>query len=275
MYSELEPKRIRDTISRMEQRIQESFPGSSLSRVAAEMGRLAAEAEPTARWLSRPIWPLRIGTAIGIVGIIAVAVGFLRLAAHASLRVDGVADLVQASEAATNEIILIALAIFFLFSLETRVKRARALAALHRLRSIVHIVDMHQLTKDPQLLIAGNGSAADRPSRRYTRIELARYLDFCSDLLAIASKLAALHVEYLNDSEVQSAVNDIEALSGQLSAKIWQKIMILDVLVSAEPARATASRRYRRRQKSASPLPALRAPIPLRRVAARPYSIPG
>ena len=38
----------------------------------------------------------------------------------------------------------------FLFSLEGRLKRRTALRMLHRLRSIAHVVDMHQLTKDPE-----------------------------------------------------------------------------------------------------------------------------
>jgi hypothetical protein len=34
----------------------------------------------------------------------------------------------------------------------------------------------------------------------------------------------------VNDSVVLAAVNDIEELAGNLSAKIWQKIMILDTI---------------------------------------------
>ncbi|MFN3651970.1 MAG: hypothetical protein ACK47B_20540 [Armatimonadota bacterium] len=233
MYSELRPDRIVETINHLGQRIEGSFPGSGLGRVTAELGRLAREAGPTAGWLRQPIWPLRIGAAIGILGIVLVMCGGAQLALAIPLRVDGVGELLQASEAAVNEIILLSLAIFFLLSLETRVKRGRALAALHQLRSIVHIVDMHQLTKDPQQLLSPDTTFP--PARSYTRVELARYLDFCSELLSLASKLAALHVQYLNDPVVLAAVNDVEALAGGLSNKIWQKIMILDVMTSGTP----------------------------------------
>ncbi len=236
MYSELCPRRIVETIDHLQKRIEESFPESGLSRVTAELGDLARAAGPTAGWLRRPMWPLRVGAAAGILGILVVMLGFARLATGVPLRVEGVAELLQASEAAANEIVLLSLAIFFLFSLETRVKRTRALAALHRLRSLVHIVDMHQLTKDPQHLLAPG--TAYPPKRVYTRLVLARYLDFCSELLSLASKLAALHVQYLNDPVVLAAVNDIEALTSGLSNKIWQKIMILDVVVPAEEASA-------------------------------------
>jgi hypothetical protein len=78
-----------------------------------------------------------------------------------------------------------------------------------------------------------------------TRFELARYLDYCSELLSLTSKLAALHAQYLNDPVVLGAVNDVESLAGQLSGKIWQKIVLLDTIAlrvdgSAVPPVSTA-----------------------------------
>jgi hypothetical protein len=46
----------------------------------------------------------------------------------------------------------------------------------------------------------------------------------------VASTLAALHVQYLNDPVVLDSVNDIETLAGGLSYEIWQKITTLDVM---------------------------------------------
>jgi len=46
-------------------------------------------------------------------------------------------------------------------------------------------------------------------------------------LLALTSKLAALHAQYLHDQVVLSSVNEIEALTSDLSRKIWPKIRIL------------------------------------------------
>lgn len=73
-----------------------------------------------------------------------------------------------------------------------------------------------------------------------TRFSLARYLDYCSEMLSITSKLAALYVQYLDEALVLSAVNDIQGLTGGLSAKIWQKIMILDTMAIRDvPAEET------------------------------------
>ncbi len=94
--------------------------------------------------------------------------------------------------------------------------------------SLAHVIDMHQLTKDPELVLTPYVATPSSPSRELDRFALARYLDYCSELLAITSKLAVLYLEYLDDARVLSAVNDIQSLCNGLSNKIWQKIMILD-----------------------------------------------
>jgi len=93
---------------------------------------------------------------------------------------------------------------------------------------------MHQLTKDPEHILTPGMSTASSPERKLTRFELARYLNYCSELLSLSSKLAALHVQYLNDPIVLDAVNDIEVLASNLSNKMWHKIVVLDTTVAAE-----------------------------------------
>jgi len=115
------------------------------------------------------------------------------------------------------------------------------LRMLHRLRSIAHIVDMHQLTKDPEHALRRVQATASSPSRTISRTQLPRYLDYCSELLALTSKLAALHAQHLNDSVILNAVNDIEALTADLSRKIWQKISILAMAEQHAAAVATAA----------------------------------
>lgn len=118
--------------------------------------------------------------------------------------------------------------LFFLITLEVRIKRRKALAALHRLRSVAHIVDMHQLTKDPERLGSLEPDTASSPERPLGASELGRYLDYCSELLSVISKLAALHVQHFHDSVTLAPVNEVETLTTGLSGKIWQKITLLD-----------------------------------------------
>ncbi len=243
-YSELQGGHILKTITTLELRITERFPGSGLSRVSAELGRLAIEVCALVARLRQPIWLLRTGAALGILGIVAIIVWVVRTGLGASLGLRDPANLLQASESAVNEIILLAMAIFFMITLENRVKRRSALKALHRLRSVVHIVDMHQLTKDPGYLFSASMTTASSPKRDMTRFELARYLDYCSELFSLTSKVAALLVQHVRDPVVLAAVNDIETLAASLSNKVWQKIMILDTTVPEEVAQRSYGPSY-------------------------------
>ena len=127
-----------------------------------------------------------------------------------------------------NPVFWVAIAIFFLLTIESRLKRRRALGTIHGLRSLAHVVDMHQLTKDPERLASPAPDTASSPERTMTPAELGRYLDYCSELLSVNSKLAALLVEHFNDEVVLGAVNEIETLTTGLSGKIWQKIRLIE-----------------------------------------------
>ncbi len=225
-FRHLDEAKVLRTIARLRDRIAERFPDSGLAGVAAALLALGEGTAARVERLRRPHWPLRIA---GGAAVLALAGLFLGLFAVLGLPVgmDGVADLVQSTEAALNALFLVGAAVFFLVTLETRLKRREALAALHELRSVAHIVDMHQLTKDPDRLTFPQPDTRSSPRRELTVPELGRYLDYCSELLSLVSKLAALHAEHLNDPVVLAAVNDLESLTEGLSAKIWQKITLL------------------------------------------------
>ena len=87
---------------------------------------------------------------------------------------------------------------------------------------------MHQLTKDPERISSSEPDTASSPVRALSPSELGRYLDYCSELLSVISKLAALHVQHFQDSVALAAVNEIETLTTGLSGKIWQKITLLE-----------------------------------------------
>lgn len=58
--------------------------------------------------------------------------------------------------------------------------------------------------------------------------QLTRYLDLCSDLLSVISKVAALYVQRFQDPVTLAAVDEVESLTSGLSRKIWQKIVLLE-----------------------------------------------
>ena len=236
-YSQLHPTPISSTISVLAHRIQERFPGSGLSRVAAELVAVAAQNQSVIEELRRPLWWVRGLTTLTITALIALVVwAAIELRNVVKGGTFTVAEVLQSIDAATSELIFLSLVVLFLVSLETRLKRRTALRMLHRLRSIAHIVDMHQLTKDPEHALRHVEATASSPPRTLSREQLPRYLDYCSELLALTSKLAALHAQHLNDAVVLNAVNDIEALTADLSRKIWQKISILAMADQQSPA---------------------------------------
>jgi hypothetical protein len=230
IYSELNPRPVCETIATLARRVQERFPHSGLSQVAAELVEVADRNQKVIDELRRPLWWVRVLTVIAISTLI----GLVVWAASALYELSkggniSLAEALQSLDAATSELIFLSLVVLFFVSLETRLKRRPALSMLHRLRSIAHVVDMHQLTKDPEHVLSRVEATASSPSRTLTRAQLPRYLDYCSELLALTSKLAALHAQHLNDPVVLGAVNDIEALTADFSRKIWQKISILSM----------------------------------------------
>ncbi len=229
-FTELRSELILVTIEKLEQRIGDRFPDSGLQRVCREFRQLAGEADVVARRLRSPIWPVRVVSLTAGTLIVCLVVWALwQLGRHFTFDPKLVPDLLQASESAINELIFLGLALYSLIGLETRLKRRAALQALHQLRSIAHVVDMHQLTKDPAHLLAELQDTQSSPARNLDRHQLTRYLDYCSELLALNAKIAALFAQNMDDPVVLSAVNDLELLAQGLSAKIWQKIMILDL----------------------------------------------
>lgn len=234
-YSELNCDMILKTLERLHQRVTERFPASGLSQVCAELQLVGAGVAQLTQRLSRPIWGVRLAVIILSIMFFAVIISIAaNISERISTQIDGISDLLQGVEAAINEIVFLGIALYFLGTIEGRLKRYVSIRALHRLRSIAHVVDMHQLTKDPAYLLTPHDDTASSPQRSMTPYELTRYLDYCSELLSLTSKLAALHAQYLSDPVVLNAVNDVESLTQGLSGKIWQKIMILDIAIPKE-----------------------------------------
>lgn len=226
-YRQLDQTQITQTLRRLRDRISERFPGAGLADVAGELVSLSEEAFTCIAYVRRPNWPIRvvvgmvIAAMVGIVGLGAVSI-------QVSGKVDSLSELVQTLDASINDIVFLGVAIFFLVTLEGRIKRRSALTSLHQLRSVVHIVDMHQLTKDPERLMSPQPDTSSSPERSMSAPELGRYLDYCSEMLSLTSKIAASFVQSFNDPVVLSTVNEIETLATGLSGKIWQKITLLE-----------------------------------------------
>jgi hypothetical protein len=225
-YRRLDAEKIIETVKALQKRIGKRFPDSGLSKVAEELLQVAEETVNRTKWIQEPHLILRCAAAGLSLGIIILVI-FMVTRIH-QVGFDNYVNFIQALDASLGSVVFIGAAIIFLVSWENRIKRERALKAIHELRAMAHIVDMHQLTKDPESYFVPGGPA--NVKRSMTSFELNRYLDYCSEALALISKIAALYVQGFQDPVLLDAVDDVEDLSAGFSRKIWQKITILENL---------------------------------------------
>jgi hypothetical protein len=189
------------------------------------------EAVARAEKIRRPDWWLRGG--LVLLGVAAVA-GVASLLAGVLDSSERQQQVWAALDALKWVGVYLAAAAAFVVTLEIRIKRRRALRAIHELRAIAHIIDMHQLAKDPDrasleqgaLMVSGRAMDAEA---------IGQYLNFSTELLALVSKIGQLYVQDFPDPVAVAAVDQFENLATGLSGKIWQKIMILDQIRDAGP----------------------------------------
>lgn len=229
MFRQLDPGKIIQATRSVGEAVAGQYPKSGLAEVAREVTQVAEDAAVLSGRLARPYWFFRIGASVLVVGLLV-----LFMFAIYSLRVDpdvgNVSDVVQGIEALINDLVFACVAVWFAFSLETRAKRRRALDLIGELRSLSHVIDLHQMGKDPDVLHGSRGAAGepDATALPLSPPAMARYLDYCSELLSLIAKQAALCVQHFDDPVTLAAVKELEDLTNGLSRKIWQKIMIID-----------------------------------------------
>lgn len=219
-YERLDAERIVHTLHGIVRRIQRRFPGAGLVNVAEELRSVAEKAAQRANEIRRPYIGLRIITALLALGALTM---ILLIASNLQLRanLDDAVVLVEFAEAAGGTVLFLGAIGLFLFGLENRWKRRRAMAALHELRVLAHIIDMHQVGKQPERVLLGEVTTTK------TLFELNRYLNYCTELLAIISKIAALYIQDFPDPLAVTAVDDVEKLASGLADRIWQKLQVV------------------------------------------------
>lgn len=223
----LDPERIITTIDVLEKRIADRFPNSSLRQICKDFLEISQKSKTNIEWISKPNIVLRLFSylivLIGLGGIV-FGVSTVEFQMHDTT----ITNVIALSEAVFNDIILLGAAIFFLIGTESRIKRKKTLTMINELRVTAHVIDMLQLTKDPNLINSNLVSTVNSPTRTLTKFELERYLDYSSELASLIAKVGALYSQSLPDEIVVRSVNEIEVLCTGLSRKIWQKIIILN-----------------------------------------------
>ena len=232
---ELRADKIADTAETLTRRIDERFVQSGLGRIAHTIHGIANETSANIDALQKPMWSLRIGS---------FGIGFLSFVILTYLMMGGIdlshftrpktfTNFISVVEPSLGSIVFLTAYVVFLKTIEQRHKERRILQYLNQLRSLAHVIDMHQLTKDPERLLILGPDTASSPKRELTPFLLGRYLDYSSEMLALLSKVSALWAQAFPEPRVLTAVDEIEMLTSGLSRKIWQKLMVLDSVVES------------------------------------------
>jgi len=230
---QLDSNKLIKTIEELHSRIVERFPNANLADVCEELLLTAKQSKERIDWIERPDYKL-YGIILFFIFLLSGLVYFFLIlnlpddVKYTLKSVQDMNDVIGLLGSAAEALTLIGLIIFFIITFERRVKKNRALEALHELRSIAHVIDMHQLTKDPSRLNKKIIATKSSPKMDMDANDLSRYLDYCTEMLALTGKIAALYGASLKDGDSISTVNDIEDLTTGLSRKIWQKLMISD-----------------------------------------------
>ena len=217
------------TIDQLGGRIRARFADRGLPKAAAELRSAASEVTELGVHLRGRLrvlrWTARAASVLVALGMALVLVVAAR-DADLSGSVRSV-DWVALVESTIQTLVFGGLTLLFLNALPDRLERRHLLRRLHRLRSLAHVIDMHQLTKDPERLRSDFEPTDATVAVDLTRAEMQHYLGYCSELLALVGKVAALCAEDSQDGLILETVSDSENLTNGMSRKIWQKISLL------------------------------------------------
>lgn len=227
----LDADAVLSTIIRLEHRIAARFPERGLTAVAGRL-RVVATDVRDATHARDPLRVLRAACRVliallALLMVVVIVLAVAELVGRSSQDPLPTLEWLRGLETTINDAVFVGIAILFLWLLPTRIERGRVLRVLHRMRSLAHVIDMHQLTKDPERFSSAFRPTPESVNNTMTPSEMASYLDYCSELLSLVGKTAALYAERTTDSAVLATISDIEALTTGMSRKVWQKVALL------------------------------------------------
>src|SRR5947208_2229416 len=128
----LDPARIIETAENLVQRIGQRLPGSSLSCLAVELAGIARATDQRAQEARRPILAIRFAS-VTATGLSLLGLWYLVDRIHTRWEFGTITELFEATDAGFNLLVILAGALWFLITLEARLKRKRALGSIEEL----------------------------------------------------------------------------------------------------------------------------------------------
>jgi hypothetical protein len=217
------------TVDQLERRIRARFGDRGLTRAAKDLRRLVDEVQTEAGQSHRRFLRTTLASRTVSVVIVVATLAALFFSGRSAV-IDGLdtaSDWIPWVESVINDLVFAAIAVLFLWAFPERRERRTLLGLLHRLRSLAHVIDMHQLSKDPEQVSPTYTRTAESVTHGLDADQLHHYLDYCSEMLSLTAKTAALCAEHSTDEVVLETIATLETLTTELSNKIWQKISLL------------------------------------------------
>ncbi|MFZ4699415.1 MAG: hypothetical protein ACOYMG_05150, partial [Candidatus Methylumidiphilus sp.] len=151
----LDPAKIIQTAEHLASRVSSRFPDSTLAGLAADLAEIARETDERARLAREPNRLIRgVGWLVGVLGLLGLWYFVGRIQTHlinAKMEFGTVTDLFEAADAGFNILVALAGALWFLVTLEARVKRKQGLEHIGELLEFIQIIDVTQLYYTPEL----------------------------------------------------------------------------------------------------------------------------
>ena len=213
---QLDPSKIIETAENLARRISESLPGSNLAGLATLLVQIARDTNQRVHQARKPIIAIRLASGTAIGGCL-LGLWYLLRNVHTRSEFSNVAEFLGAADTAFNFLVALAGALWFLITLEGRLKRKKALDSIQELREFIHVIDATQLYYTPDLYVK-DGEIPNK-ARRFDHT----YLLFCSQMLGVISNLAALYTRGSAGDSVMQASADIEMFAAALTSKLYSK----------------------------------------------------
>jgi hypothetical protein len=211
----LDPARIVETAEDLSQRMSEKLPGSRLAGLAVELAQIARQTDERAQQARRPIRAIRLASALTVGGSL-LGLWYLVRHVHARWEFGTITEVFEAADAGFNLVVILAGALWFLITLEARIKRRKSLESIEELREFIHVIDVTQLYYTPDVYAPHSGRSLSPLDLDYN------YLLFCTQMLAVICNLVPLYSRGANDSVMRAAA-EVEMLANAVSAKLLSK----------------------------------------------------
>lgn len=217
----LDPVRIILTAEHLAHRVSSRFPESTLAGLATDLVEIARKTDERARQARKPIRYVHgagwVASALSVWGLWYIVDHIQTHLINANLEFDNITDLFEAADAGFNILVALAGALWFLVTIETRVKRKQALEHIGELLEFVQLIDVTQLYYTPELYQSNLSPNSTQPKFDHT------YLLFCNEMLAMIGNLAPLYTRGNMDDAVWRATSDVVMLANAIEGRLFAK----------------------------------------------------